>query len=42
MIGISRAAYTNIELGKKNPSLKIVIKIKKILNYERDDIFLNP
>ena len=40
-IGIDRASYTNIELGKKNPSFSLVMKIKKALEYENDDIFLN-
>lgn len=40
MVGISRPSYTNIELGRKNPSLKIALKIKKVLNYKDDDIFL--
>jgi putative transcriptional regulator len=41
LIGINRATYTNIELGNKNPSLFVAIKIKEILEYENDDIFLN-
>ncbi|WP_038601814.1 helix-turn-helix transcriptional regulator [Peptoclostridium acidaminophilum] len=40
-LGISRASYTNIELGLKNPSLSLAIKIKAVLNYSNDDIFLN-
>jgi len=40
-LGISRASYTNIELGLKNPSLSLAIKIKTVLNYSNDDIFLN-
>ena len=40
MVGISRPSYTNIELGRKNPSLKIALKIKKVLNYKDDNIFL--
>ncbi|MDD7793663.1 helix-turn-helix transcriptional regulator [Clostridium sp. 'White wine YQ'] len=38
---ISRSAYTNIELGKKNPSFELSIQIKKLFRYENDDIFLN-
>ena len=38
---ISRAFYTKIELGVSNPSLKLAMKIKKVLNYPYDDIFLN-
>lgn len=41
MIGIARTSYTNIELGNKNPSLLIAMRIKQILNYDDDDIFLN-
>ena len=41
LIGINRATYTNIELGKKNPSLNVAIKIKNILKYSNDDIFHN-
>jgi putative transcriptional regulator len=39
-VGINRATYTNIELGHKNPSLDVAIRIKKALNYKDDDIFL--
>ncbi len=39
-LGIDRATYTNIELGNRNPSLKVALKMKKILNYNNDDIFL--
>lgn len=41
IIGVDRVTYTNIELGNKNPSLKVAIKIKKALKYYNDDIFLN-
>lgn len=41
MIGIARTSYTNIELGNKNPSLLIAMRIKQILKYDDDDIFLN-
>lgn len=40
-IGISRSTYTNIELGEKNPSLNVALKLKNELNYYNDDIFLN-
>ncbi len=39
-IGIDRSTYTNIELGYKNPSLKVALKIKEELDYKDDDIFL--
>ncbi len=37
---IDRTTYTNIELGKKNPSFAVALKIKKVLNTDSDDIFL--
>ena len=40
-IGISRSFYTNIELGVANPTLEVALKIKKVLDYDKDDIFLN-
>jgi putative transcriptional regulator len=39
--GISRAYYTNIELGNKNPSFAVAVKIKSVLDYKDDEIFLN-
>lgn len=39
MLNVSRAHYTRIESGNRNPSLKIAIKIKEILSYSQDDIF---
>ena len=38
--GIDRSTYTNIELGHKNPSLKVAIRIKQALGQTEDDIFL--
>lgn len=38
---IDRVYYTNIELGNKNPSFKVAVKIKKALNYFSNDIFLD-
>lgn len=40
-VSIARTTYTNIELGLKNPSFEVAIKIKRALNYLNDDIFLN-
>lgn len=40
-LGISRATYTNIELGNKKPSFDLAIKIKKVFNCKDDEIFLN-
>lgn len=41
LIGIDRSSYTKIELGTNNPSLEVAFKIKKVLKYSNDDIFLN-
>ncbi|MBB6218221.1 putative transcriptional regulator [Anaerosolibacter carboniphilus] len=41
MANINRATYTNIELGRKNPSFIVATRIKNILGYEGDDIFLD-
>ncbi|WP_212377193.1 helix-turn-helix transcriptional regulator [Alkaliphilus sp. B6464] len=40
-IDIARTSYTNIENGKKNPSLAVAIRIKNILKYKNDNIFNN-
>lgn len=40
-IGIDRSTYANIELGRKNPSFPVAVKIKSELNYLSDDIFLD-
>jgi putative transcriptional regulator len=39
-VGIARPSYTNIELGYKDPSFKVAVRIKQVLNYQDDDIFL--
>lgn len=39
-VGILRTSYTNIERGKKNPSIKVVLKIGEVLG-EKENIFLN-
>lgn len=39
-VGIARTTYTNIELGDKNPSLQVALRIKEALKTEDDDIFL--
>ncbi|WP_434642685.1 helix-turn-helix transcriptional regulator [Thermoanaerobacterium thermosaccharolyticum] len=39
-IGIDRASYANIELGKRDPSLEIAIKIANLFGKKVDDIFL--
>ncbi|HHV35823.1 MAG TPA: helix-turn-helix transcriptional regulator [Syntrophomonadaceae bacterium] len=38
--GIHRATYTHIELGTRNPSLGLALKIAKVLDTTVDDIFL--
>lgn len=40
MLKIARTTYTGYENGNFSPSLEIAIKIKKILKYKNDDIFL--
>ena len=40
-LGVSRGAYACYESGFCSPSLEVAIKIKQILKYEKDDIFLN-
>ena len=40
-IGVSRPSYVNIENGRRNPPLKLAIKIKSVLAYNDDDIFDN-
>lgn len=39
---ISRSHYSQIESGEKNPSLKLSLQMKQLLNYTYDDIFFNP
>lgn len=39
-VGIDRASYSNIELGKRNPSLNVAIKISDLLNKDVNEIFL--
>ena len=41
MVNIHRSYYSMIERGRKNPSLRVAISIKKALNYQYDDIFDN-
>lgn len=40
-IGVSRSHYSQIETGEKDPSLRVSLKIKKVLDYQYDDIFFN-
>jgi len=39
--GMSRNHYSQIESGEKNPSLEKALRIKAVLGYSDDDIFLN-
>ena len=41
MVNIHRSYYSMIERGRKNPSLKVAISLKRALNYQYDDIFDN-
>ncbi len=38
-LGISRSHYSQIEGGRKSPSLNLGMKIKLILHYTNDDVF---
>lgn len=40
-LNVARTTYTGYEKGNVNPSLEVALIIKKILNYKKDDIFLN-
>lgn len=40
-LNIARTTYTGYERGNVAPSLEVAVNIKKILNYKKDDIFLN-
>ena len=39
MVNIHRSYYSMIENGKRNPSLRVAISLKRALNYQYDDIF---
>ena len=41
MVNIHRSYYSMIERGRKNPSLRVAISLKRALNYQYDDIFEN-
>lgn len=40
LLKIKRATYANYETGYRNPSLKCIIEMKKILGTDDDRIFL--
>lgn len=39
-LGVSRAHYTHLEIGTRNPTLSLAIKIAELLNKTLDEIFL--
>ena len=41
LIEVSRSTYNAYELGTIDPPLEKALKIKEILKYNKDDIFLN-
>lgn len=41
LIDVSRSTYNAYELGTIDPPLEKALKIKEILRYNKDDIFLN-
>lgn len=41
LIGLVRTSYTNIENGIKNPSEKVVKKIREVLESDNDELFNN-
>lgn len=40
-VNISRSHYSQIESGEKDPSLKVSLRIKRVLGYGGDDLFFN-
>lgn len=40
-LDIARTTYSQIELGTKQPSYKVVLRIKRLLRYDGDDLFDN-
>jgi putative transcriptional regulator len=40
LVGVERSTYANIELGNKNPSFPVALKIKDALGYQGDMFFL--
>lgn len=40
-LNVARTTYTGYEKGNVTPSLEVALIIKEILNYKKDDIFLN-
>lgn len=40
-VGTSRSHYSQVETGEKQPSLRLALRIKRVLGYYGDDIFDN-
>ena len=40
-LNVARTTYTGYEKGNVTPSLEVALIIKEVLNYKKDDIFLN-
>lgn len=40
-VGTSRSHYAQVETGEKQPSLRLALRIKRVLGYYGDDIFDN-
>lgn len=40
-VGVSRSHYAQVETGDKQPSLRLALRIKRVLSYYGDDIFDN-
>lgn len=40
LLKVTRATYANYETGYRNPNLKVIIEMKKILGTTDDKIFL--
>ena len=38
-VGTSRSHYSQIETGEKQPSLRLALRIKRVLGYYGDDLF---
>ena len=40
-VHIERSYYTKIERGNRTPSLELALRIREVLGYKDDDMFLN-
>lgn len=38
-IGITKASYSNIENGNRNPSMRVALKIQKLFNQPLEKLF---